>query len=682
MVERMHVERLRIKLSFEGLFYVDNPGLSGGLALLWRKNNNASLLSFSKNHIDVEIRVSGKMWRMTCFYGFPQREKGRESWELLRTLGGRSLLPWVVIRDFNDLLYQYEKKGRNPHLDSLLRGFGEVVDGCGLVQMAMRGHPFTWEKSKGTYNWIEERLDKVLATASWGEVNGHADVENIRTRTSDHSALFLCINAPCTRGGRGPRGFKFEMAWLLDEGCRDVVETTWNEGRAEGLLNCQQQCGNSFMRWGGEYFQKFGDRIKQLRRKYDDIRHRRDPEAIAEFHGLENQLPQLEAQEDIFWRQRAKQHWLHGADANTKFYHMYASARKKKKIIDRLKTDDGVWVEGENMSSIIVDYFKGIFATVGTDVSDFVINSLNSYVLPDGLNDMNIVLIPKKSVSEIVADKRPIALSNVLYRIMAKMISNRMKPLMGDLISESQSAFIPGRLITDNILVASEIGHYLNRKQCGLMGWEALKLDMAKAYDRMEWSFMRRMLEVMGRLVYVITESSDDMHDTWMQSGQGSPPISHMFFVDDGLLFFKANIQEASVIKQCLISAILGSLTDTLQSVISSASSARDAWNRLSTSYAASSRCRIVSLKARLTKYPKGNRSIKTYMREMRAIADDLALAQSPISEEYHIFTQLGDEFNSIVAALRVRTEVISYGELPDVFTDYERLLKDNEAAT
>ncbi|XP_019150960.1 PREDICTED: uncharacterized protein LOC109147758 [Ipomoea nil] len=169
--------------------------------------------------------------------------------------------------------------------------------------MAMRGHQFTWEKSKGTSNWIEERLDKVLTTASWGDVNHHADVQNILTRTSDHSALFLSINAPCMQRGRGPRGFKFEMAWLLDEGCREVVETAWQDRRTEGLLNCHQYCGHSLMRWGGDHFQKFGDRIKQLRMKQDAIRHRRDPDAITEFRNLKIQLSQLEAQEDIFWRQ-------------------------------------------------------------------------------------------------------------------------------------------------------------------------------------------------------------------------------------------------------------------------------------------------------------------------------------------------------------------------------------------
>lgn len=105
---------------------------------------------------------------------------------------------------------------------------------------------------------------------------------------------------------------------------------------------------------------------------------------------------------------------------------------------------------------------------------------------PAELNDASIVLVPKKSKLETPADLRPIALCNVLYKIMRKMFANLMKDMLKDIISKSQSAFIPGRLITDNILIATEAGHYLRRKQGGRVGWAGLKLDMAKAYDRME----------------------------------------------------------------------------------------------------------------------------------------------------------------------------------------------------
>lgn len=69
-----------------------------------------------------------------------------------------------------------------------------------------------------------------------------------------------------------------------------------------------------------------------------------------------------------------------------------------------------------------------------------------------------------------------------------------MKGLLKNIISNSQCAFVPDRLITDNILIAAETGHFLRNKRGGVSGWAGLKLDMAKAYDRMEWSFLRFML--------------------------------------------------------------------------------------------------------------------------------------------------------------------------------------------
>ncbi|XP_019179273.1 PREDICTED: uncharacterized protein LOC109174494 [Ipomoea nil] len=479
-VGRIHAERLRIKIGFEGLFYVDSVGVGGNLALLWRKNNTARLLSFSKNHVDIEVAIRDEVWRMTCFYGFPQRNRRREAWQLLSGLKGRSTLPWVVLGNFNDLLYQQEKRGGNPHPDDLLRGFGETLDNCGLIQLPMRTHQFTWEKGEGTDGWIEERLDKVLVTAPWTDIHG------------------------------GPG---------------EVVETAWQDGRDRGLLNCQQYCGGRLMQWGGDHWNKFGDHIKQLRNEQDALRHRRDSTALVEFRRIEVMLGQVEVQEDVFWRQRAKQHWLRGADANTKFYHKYASAHKRKNYISRLKNDVGDWVEGDNMKRVILDYYAAIFASSESvcedpmfdDFSPRVTHEQNIALLrpyesdevgstlfamfpdkalgPDGMNSDFYQQFWDINMPETVADMRPIALSNVLYRIMAKVIANRMKSLMGDIISESRSAFIPRRLITDNILIAAEVGHYLNRKQCGIIGWGALKLDMAKACDRMEWQFMRRMLE-------------------------------------------------------------------------------------------------------------------------------------------------------------------------------------------
>ena len=101
------------------------------------------------------------------------------------------------------------------------------------------------------------------------------------------------------------------------------------------------------------------------------------------------------------------------------------------------------------------------------------------------MNDTQIVLIPNKQVQSL-GDLRSISLCNVIYKIVAKAMANRLKQLFPKTISCSQGAFIPIRSITDNIFISFKVLHYLNRKTQGKHGFAALKMDMSKAYDRIE----------------------------------------------------------------------------------------------------------------------------------------------------------------------------------------------------
>lgn len=95
-------------------------------------------------------------------------------------------------------------------------------------------------------------------------------------------------------------------------------------------------------------------------------------------------------------------------------------------------------------------------------------------------------------------DVGPISLCNVLMRIVSKVTTNRLKKCLPALVSDKQSAFSEGRLLTDNALIAFEVNHYIRRKTQRVNGIAGLKLDVSKAYCRLEWVFIRNMLMKFG----------------------------------------------------------------------------------------------------------------------------------------------------------------------------------------
>jgi hypothetical protein len=110
-------------------------------------------------------------------------------------------------------------------------------------------------------------------------------------------------------------------------------------------------------------------------------------------------------------------------------------------------------------------FYKNFWDMVGNQVVEEVLGVLNGGPIPEEWNETTIVLIPKVRKPELVKDLRPISLCNVLYKLVSKVLANRLKTVLPDVISQSQSAFVPGRLISDNILVAYELTHYLRNKK-------------------------------------------------------------------------------------------------------------------------------------------------------------------------------------------------------------------------
>ena len=131
-------------------------------------------------------------------------------------------------------------------------------------------------------------------------------------------------------------------------------------------------------------------------------------------------------------------------------------------------------------------FFKHYWNIVGPEVVKCVLSSLNSGRMPCGLNETYICLIPKVKSPQKMTDFRPISLCNVVYKLISKVLANRLKGVLDVVIDESQSAFVPGRLITDNVIVAFETMHYIDQRKKGKEALMAEKLDMSKAYDRVK----------------------------------------------------------------------------------------------------------------------------------------------------------------------------------------------------
>ncbi|XP_019175665.1 PREDICTED: uncharacterized protein LOC109170987 [Ipomoea nil] len=538
-VRRDPAERLRMKLNFDGLFYVDVGGLGGGLALFWREMGVASLISYSKNHIDVHVPLPGSdPWKLTCFYGFPERSRRQQSWDLLRSLQSKSDLPWQVADDFNDIATPNEKRGQHPQPTSLISGFNYMLEDCGFID-----------------------LDVI---------------------TYDHSAIHIEIKGPSI--ARQRRKFMFENAWLKETGCKDIVLGAWNASVGDIVPSRLNICGASLKSWGGSFTKRTEKEIAHLQSRLNDLREKCDANSLNLFRDVYGRLHELYDQLNIFWRQRAKTYWLMKGD--TKGVCMDNMLRDFVPKISVADNNNLLWpfIVGDVKDALFsMDpdkspgpdgfspaFFQYFWSEIGDDVARFIIDCTKGSQFPEGMNDAIITLILKRTVPTTMGELRPIALCNVIYKILSKMLANRLKEILEKIISPSQSVFLSGSLITDNVFVASEVIHYLNRKRGGRDGWCALKLDIAKAYrvsvngelsDFIVPSCGLRQGDPLSPYLFILcAEGLSHLLSSAMQRGvispyivvRRAPRISHLFFVDNSLLCFKATVAETNAIKSCL----------------------------------------------------------------------------------------------------------------------------------
>lgn len=134
---------------------------------------------------------------------------------------------------------------------------------------------------------------------------------------------------------------------------------------------------------------------------------------------------------------------------------------------------------------------------MGPSFCKFIADIFQTGKIPQDVNTTLLVLIPKVEHPTSLKMFRPISLCTVAYKTVTKIIANRLQALLPDLIGPQQTSFVPGRHMIDNIVITQKVIHSMRRKS-GKTGFMAIKVDLEKAYDRLNWSFIFDTLKQTG----------------------------------------------------------------------------------------------------------------------------------------------------------------------------------------
>jgi exonuclease III len=673
-----YVKNLKWRLGLRHCIMQPGLGKGAGIALFYDESVEIKKIAAGARYIDVLIRLSpnGFQWRGTFVYGEPKAHDRHHMWTLLRRIKDTSNLPWLMVGDFNETMWQEEHFSASKRSESNMDNFRRTLSDCNLFDLGFRGPGWTYNNKQEGRSNVRARLDRFVASPEWSDHFKNASVEHICSSRSDHLPILLRMGSrkewrPVD--ARKKSIFRYEQMWERVGTLKDTIENTWQKsGPAvnfqevrEKILYLQRELDDWAKKDFGSVVKKTADIRKKLSRLWNlpptDWVRREETKLSAE-------LDELLLREELMWRQRSRATYIRDGDKNTKWFQQRATWRRKKNTIVKLKDANGAWVEdASKVQEMTSAFFQNLYeAEKEVDPSDIlnliterVDGSMNDQLtkpftsteigdalfqigplkapgpdglpgrffqrnwgvlredvvrgvqeffakgeLPEGINDTMLVLIPKGNDPQSLKDYRPISLCNVIYKVISKCLVNRLRPILDEIISETQSAFIPGRLITDNAIIAFECFHKIQHCKNPRDNYCAYKLDLAKAYDRVDWGFLKGVLRKFGfcnkwvewvmqcvssvrysvkcngellepfspkrglrqgdplspylflfiadGLVHLLRKEMVENTLSPIKIARNSPGISNLLFADDSLIFFKAEPRQAETIKRVL----------------------------------------------------------------------------------------------------------------------------------
>ncbi|KAL9679888.1 hypothetical protein QQ045_017759 [Rhodiola kirilowii] len=510
--------------------------------ICWREGVDIQDPVWTSQQVSSRIHCtsSNKQLHLTFVYADYDDVVQEQLWEDLIAASDNINAPWIVTGDFNTISSWEEKQGGNHSDDGPLIAFNEFQLQACLSDCGFKGPPFTWSNNQSGSGRIWERLDRSL-------VNGLAmaefptlQVSHLERIFSDHCPILVELAAAQQNFGF----FHYQRAWETHPGFHSFVVSCWRgQMHPDPLVNFGLKLKRLRMhlrKWNREVF---GDvRVKkhnlllQVGVLEARLQQGWSSDLASELSLCKGQYQEVADLHNDMLKSKARLDWLEHGKHNSNLFHAAIKARRVKNRV-QLELNDGqfsddreaffdilqpVVSEGDNEalcskpnieevrgeinemaldSSSGPDGFTGRFYThfweeIKVDLMAAIEGFFDGLHLPRSFTSTYLTLIPKVAHATSISHLHPISLCNFCHKIISRILTLRLASWLPRIISEEQVGFVKGRAIHENIALAHELTHDLNHKVLG--GNLILKLDMAKAYDRVSWPFILGVLRSLG----------------------------------------------------------------------------------------------------------------------------------------------------------------------------------------
>ncbi|RVW62761.1 Transposon TX1 uncharacterized 149 kDa protein [Vitis vinifera] len=350
-----------------------------------------------------------------------------------------------------------------------MRDFDSFIRECELLDPPLRNASFTWSNMQESP--VCKRLDRFLYSNEWGLLFPQGLQEALIRRTSDHWPIVMDTNPFMW----GPTPFRFENMWLQHTNFKENFRDWWSGFQGNGWE------GHKFMR----RLQYVKAKLKEWNKfSFGELKEKKKSilNDLANFDAIEQEGGESWGVEGLDWSPISEESALRLDSPFTE--------EEISKAIFQLDRDKAPGPDG-----FTIAVFQECWDVIKEDLVRVFAEFHRSGIINQSTNASFIVLIPKKSLSKRISDFRPISLITSLYKIIAKVLSGRLRGVLHETIHYTQGAFVQGRQILDAVLIANEIVD--ERRRSGEEG-VVFKIDFEKAYDHVKWDFLDHVLEKKG----------------------------------------------------------------------------------------------------------------------------------------------------------------------------------------